>query len=84
VCQEPLNHVSLHYQASQVSDAGQEARRTAANAFCTDLTSAAMISHKKLKVFEALWPEVMDGIVANALKEFENLDSVMNTILEKL
>ncbi len=84
VCQEPLNRVALHSHQPHPPDAHQEPRQSTAHNFCSSLLASTLQVHKKLTSFESLWPNVLRGQVGKMLKEYDNIDQEMQTMLEQL
>lgn len=86
VCQEPLSRVALHGHSHQPHspDPGQEARQSTAHNFCSSLLASTLHAHQKLTSFESLWPDVMKSLVEKVLREYENIDQEMQTMLEQL
>ena len=86
ICLEPVNRVGLHHFSPDPDplSVAQQERVSTARVFCDGLLSSTILTHKKVRSYDLLWPRVMARLVHNAVEECSNMDHHMKNLLDSL
>lgn len=78
--------MGLHHFSplSEPLSVAQQDRVSTARSFCDTLLSSSLLTHSKLRAFEALWPRLVRGLVQSAVREYADMDLHMSNMLEEL